>query len=54
MYCHFKIIFFEEVKMNYITTTKEPPSTMSARVETTVSEQYLQSLNSKNRNRNNS
>jgi len=44
----------EEAKMNYITTTKEPPSTRSTRVETTVSEQYLQSLNSENRNKNNS
>jgi len=33
--------------MNYITTTKEPPSTRNTRGETTVSEQYLQSQNSK-------
>ena len=46
--------FFEEAKMNYITTSKDPPDTRSVRVETTKSGQYLQAQISKNRNRNNS
>jgi len=33
--------------MNYITTSKEPPSTRCIRVETPKSEQYLQAQNSK-------
>jgi len=41
--------------MNYITTTKEPPSTRSTRGETPVSEQYLFTVTKQqNRNRNNS
>jgi len=44
--------FFEEAKMSYITTSKDSPSTRCTRVETTMSEQYLQAQNSKNRNNN--
>jgi len=40
--------------MNYITTSKDPPSTRNTRVETTKSDHYLQAQNSENRNKNSS
>jgi len=40
--------------MNYITTSKGPPSTRHTRVETTESDHYVHAQNSENRNRNSS